>query len=258
MDLNDPSLYLLSDIIETKVKRLKVELSTLPQGCVERKREIETQLAQYEHILQQHQDQIAKKLESHFQFSIEELYMLYGQYEDEYISIEFHHYSESARKYGRSISGILKYSRDERELLEKTTSQSPVNRTKDFVKIICDSKELSDDVIAELKSVGFNSGDIHKVFNLNLPRDKTFGQKGMKTMRNAIEIPFEYDKKSWSSHKLYVLRSRLTRGEVLIAEEIAQYCGISLHTVPNAENDPIVMENAFDDSGRVKPAEYGN
>lgn len=50
-------------------------------------------------------------------FSYEELYSMYGQY-DTFISIVFHRGSESFHKFGSTLMGVIKYTLEERIELE--------------------------------------------------------------------------------------------------------------------------------------------
>ena len=71
-------------------------------------------------------------------FSYEELYSMYGQY-DAFIALDFHQGSEAYNKFGQSLMGTFKYTLEQREELEqllklkqKRNSQSNKNRRKHF------------------------------------------------------------------------------------------------------------------------------
>lgn len=123
-----------------------------------------------------------------FQFSVEELYLMYGQF-DKYIEIYLHKYSESAKKFGKHIGGVLLYTRAEREELEKTTKDQEIPRTNHFVKIqVTSNYDLSEGQLDELKNKGFLSGDINVILASAVPTAKSYLQQGVKEIPNTITI----------------------------------------------------------------------
>ncbi len=114
---------MLNDIVENQVFNAKKELESLSDENQERKDFLIKQTAYYEMELEKFKSEIDKQLSEKFQFSVEELYVMYGQYENKHVSIEFHKFSESAEKFGREISGFIAYGKSESCLLY--TSPSP-------------------------------------------------------------------------------------------------------------------------------------
>lgn|SRR5699024_4583624 len=108
-------------MVENQLENVKIELSKLSEENKERKEFLTTQIAVYESQLKAFKEDIKKQLSEKFQFSVEELYAMYGQYDNNYISIEFHKFSESAEKFGRNISGVFTYYKKEREKLDDAT-----------------------------------------------------------------------------------------------------------------------------------------
>jgi hypothetical protein len=159
--INDGMLYLLNDMVENQVENAKKELSELPEKNKERREFLTAQITAYESQLKAFKEDIEKQLSEKFQFSVEELYAMYGKYDNKYTSIEFHKFSKSAEKFGRNIGGVLTYYKKEREELEDAISQENVPRTNGLVKIDCSNDDkLSDEQKKELVENGFISGDI--------------------------------------------------------------------------------------------------
>src|SRR5690606_22104658 len=179
--INDGMLYLLNDMVENQVANAKKELSELLEENIERRKFLTTQVGYYESELKKFKEEIEKQLSEKFQFSVEELYAMYGQYDRKYISIEFHKFSESAAKFGRNIAGVLLYYKKEREELEEAISQENVPRTNGLVKIDCSKHEkLSDEQKKELIEKGFISGDIYEILASDFPVAKSYNQTGIK------------------------------------------------------------------------------
>lgn len=252
--INDGMLYLLNDMVENQVANAKKELSELSEEDTERREFLTAQIAAYETQLKNFKEDIEKQLSEKFQFSVEELYAMYGQYDRKYISIEFHKFSESAAKFGRNIGGVLTYYKKEREELEDAISKENVPRTNGLVKIDCSKHEkLSDEQKKELIENGFVSGDIYEVLASNLPVAKSYNQTGVKEIPNTITVnvdPTDFDP---NRAYLWLYGQRIKNGDILIEEEIAKFCGLSLYLKPGSENYDYVKENGFDENGQKLP-----
>ena len=241
-------------MVENQVANAKKELSELPEENTERREFLTAQIAAYETQLKSFKEDIEKQLSEKFQFSVEELYAMYGQYDRKYISIEFHKFSESAAKFGRNIGGVLTYYKKEREELEDAISKENVPRTNGLVKIDCSKHEkLSDEQKKELIENGFVSGDIYEVLASNLPVAKSYNQTGIKEIPNTITVnvdPTDFDP---NRAYLWLYGQRIKNGGILIEEEIAKFCGLSLYLKPGSENYDYVKENGFDENGQKLP-----
>jgi len=252
--INDDSLYMLNDMVENQVENAKKELAELSPDNDERREFLTTQIKNYEIELERFKASIERQLKEKFQFSIEELYAMYGQYENKYISIEFHKFSESALKFGRNIAGVITYRKKEREELEKALSEEPVPRTNGMVKLDCNKNEkLSDQQKAELAENGFQSGDIYEVLASNMPLVKSYNQAGKKEIPNTMEIKFDPTGMDINKSYLYLFSQRINNGGKLIAEEWAKFCGIGLNFEPSSADSELLKSVAFDDEGNLKP-----
>lgn len=252
--INDGMLYLLNDMVENQVANAKKELSELPKENTERREFLTAQIAAYESQLKNFKEDIEKQLSEKFQFSVEELYAVYGQYDRKYISIEFHKFSESASKFDRNIAGVLTYYKKEREALEDAISKENVPRTNGLVKIDCSKHEkLSDEQKKELIENGFVSGDIYEVLASDFPVAKSYNQTGVKEIPNTITVnvdPSDFDP---NRAYLWLHGQRIKNGDFLIEEEIEKFCGLSLYLNPGSENYDYIKENGFDENGQRLP-----
>lgn len=252
--INDGMLYLLNDMVDNQVDNAKKELSEFPEENSERREFLTAQIAAYEIQLKNFKENIEKQLSEKFQFSVEELYAMYGQYERKYISIEFHKFSESAAKFGRNIGGFLTYYKKEREKLEDTISKENVPRTNGLVKIDCSKDEkLSDEQKKELIENGFISGDIYEVLASDFPVAKSYNQTGIKEVPNTITV--NVDPTDFDSNRAYLwlYGQKIRNGDILIDEEITKFCGLSLYLKPGSENYDFVKQNGFDEDGQKLP-----
>lgn len=252
--INDGMLYLLNDMVENQVANAKKELSELPEENIERREFLTAQIAAYETQLKSFKEDIEKQLAEKFQFSVEELYAMYGKYDRKYISIEFHKFSESATKFGRNIGGVLTYYKKEREALEDVISKENVPRTNGLVKIDCSKNEkMSDEQKKELAKNGFISGDIYEVLASDFPVAKSYNQTGIKEIPNTITVnvdPTDFDP---NRAYLWLYGQRIKNGDILIEDEISKFCGLSLHLQPGSENYDYVKKNGFDENGQRLP-----
>ncbi|WPR71478.1 hypothetical protein SLW70_16315 [Flavobacterium sp. NG2] len=244
-------LYFLNDMVENQVANAKKELSELPEKNTERREFLTAQIATYETQLKNFKEDIEKQLSERFQFSVEELYAMYGQYERKYISIEFHKFSESAGKFGRNIGGVLTFYKKEREALENAISQENAPRTNGLVKIDCSKHEtLSDEQKKELIENGFVSGDIYEVLASDFPVVKSYNQTGIKDIPNTITVNVDQNDFDPNRAYLWLYSRRIKNGDILIEEEIAKFCGLSMYLKPGSESYDFIKENGFDENGQ--------
>jgi hypothetical protein len=252
--ITDASLYLLNDIVEDQVANAKKELSELPENNEERKKFLTSQIKNYETQLEKFKASIEQQLEERFQFSVEELYGTYGQYENKYITIELHKFSESAAKFGRNIGGVLVYRKREREELDKALSEKTVPRSNGMVKIDCNNQEnLTAEQKADLLENGFKSGDVYEVLASNMPLTKSYNQSGKKEIPNTIEVEVDLTGIDIKKMFLWMFKQRLNSNGQLIEEEWAKFCGFSLFYEPLSVQTDTVQERAFNKDGSTKP-----
>ena len=252
--INDSSLYMLNDMVENQVLNAKREFSQLNIENSERRNFLSAQINFYESELIKFRTEIENQLLQKFQFSVEELYAMYGQYENKFIAIEFHKFSESATKFGRNISGVISYFKKEREELEKLISEENVPRTNGMVKINCTNDEkLKNEHKTELLEIGFKSGDIYEILVSDFPSNKTYNQSGIKEIPNIINVNFDPTNFDPNSAYLWLYSRRIKNGDILIDSEWAKFCGLSLYMKPGSEKFDLIKQNAFDENGQKKP-----
>ncbi len=204
---NMDTLYLLRQGAEFALKNLtnnpkKMDKSVLSQ-----------QIKTHEITIQLIDDAIAKLRKDFFQFSVEELYSMYGQY-DKFISIEFHEKSDSAIEFGESISGILIYNRREREDLNKILKQGEFSRTNTFVKIdLSKSDDLQNEQVEKLRNRGFLSGDVFKILVRNSPNIDSYRDSKKKEIPGTLNIKFEPDDSNPEILMLNLWKRIIARGD---------------------------------------------
>lgn len=251
--INEGSLYMLYDMVENQLENSKKELSEIEPEKEERIAFLTAQIKYYETELKNFRTDIEAQLVEKFQFSVEELYAMYGQYE-KYISIEFHKFSESAEKFGRNIAGVIFYRKSEREELEKAISEENVPRTNGYTKIDCSNYEkLSSAQQKELLENGFKSGDIYEILASDLPKVKAYNQAGQKEIPNTLNVKFDPTDFDPNRAFLWLLSQRIKNGDILIEEEWSKFCGLTLFSEPGSEKFALIKEKGFDENGDKKP-----
>ncbi|MFT7035960.1 MAG: hypothetical protein ACJA2S_004485 [Cyclobacteriaceae bacterium] len=250
--ISDHSLYLLNDMIENQVANAKAELESIDPENIGRIEFLQNQIDYYESVLEKFKSDIKQQLKEKFQFSREELYSMYGQY-DKYISIEFHKFSKSAENFGGNISGVIQYYKGEREHLEIIIKEESVPRTNDFVKIDCSADEnLNDKQKKELAEDGFLSGDVYQILASDLPAISNYNKPGIKEIPNTINIEFDPTDFDPFQTSLWIFSKRLKNGGQLIDIEWAKFCGYLFHYEKETLELKIIQDRLFDDKGKVK------
>lgn len=255
-NLDDPSLYILHDILERQLEDAEEELSNCSEDQIERINILKSQVEHFKMQLSDFKLDIANKRKNAFQFSIEELYLMYGQYERRFIGIEFHRNSEAENKFGRSIGGILVYSKNERETLDRIINSENIPRTNGFVKIeVTSNYNLTKEQYTELSSTGFLSGDIYEISATNLQQQKSFRQEGLKEVPHTINIEFDPTGIEYGSMELWLLSKRVQNGGKLLDFEWSKLCGYSLYfkaihiKKPSQEQAELIRSKCFDEDG---------
>jgi len=160
-------------------------------------------------------------------YSIEELYALYGQY-DTNIYITFHYQSPSFLNFGSTLMGTIIYTEEERNSLQATIQQEPFPMTQGTVRLLPSSViDVTNEQYELAERYGFSSSDIFEISAYNRPRTNRFTEKDKKEVKVAGVIKLNGWKRQDLNHMNYgFLDSRLRRGEMLSPDEKLQFLGL--------------------------------
>ena len=248
--INDSGLYLLSDIVEEQLNVYEKVLADTPAQDKEKIAQLQQAISIYRGELEKFKQEIEDQKKERFQFSVEEIYAMYGQYEQKFISIEFHKYSDSAQKYGRNISGTIQYGKAERETLEQIIESGNVPRTNGPVNFESTDEHLSKEQQEQLKNEGFISGDIYEVLATDFPAQKAFGQVGKKEIPNTIEIKMDPTGFDVNRSNHWLLGQKIKSGYPLTDDEWAKFCGLSFYLEPESVNFDVIKIKGFSEDGK--------
>ena len=252
--INNAGLYLLSDIVEKQIIDLEAKLLTVPLENEVEREAIILKIKYFREELDKFKEQVEIQRKDAFQFSFEELYAMYGQYERRFLNIEFHKYSESAAKFGRTISGVILYDKDERENVDKLIQEKVVPRTNSLVKFEASKDDtLNREQKELLAKEGFLVGDIYEILAVNLPVQKAFGKVGKKEIPNTIEIKVDPTGFDVNRSVYWLLGRKIKSGYQLTENDWAKFCGLSFYLEPEAVNLPLIQENGFDKDKNKNP-----
>lgn len=250
--LNDSLLYMTHDMTENILSNAKKSIKTIPKENTEEISKLILQIAYYEQEIDIFEKDIAEQRKILFQFSVEELYYMYGQY-DKFIGIEFHKFSDSAKKYGRNIGGIIVYGKNERLNLENVINSENITRTNGIIKLdVSSNYNLDEEQTKEILEIGFLSGDIYQILSPNTNLVNSYVQKGKKEIPNTINIDFNPRDTNPCKLILYSLNLRLENGGTLLEEEWDEYFGYNIYYTPEIENVEHIRNKIFNDDGSKK------
>ncbi len=250
--ISDKSLYLLHDMVEGMLQNSEHSLKDTPKEKTKDMAQLILTIAYYKQELDLFEIDITKQLKESFQFAVEELYYMYGQY-DKFVGIEFHKFSDTAKKYGRHIGGIFIYGKNERKDLESKINSENIHRTNGLVKIdVSSNYNLTEHQIKDLIEVGFKSGDIHEILNSNTTLANAFTQQGKKEIPNTINVNADFTKTDPFKLTLYNLNMRLKDGRILIKSEWDEYYGYNLYYSPEIKKDTNLKEKIYNKDGTKK------
>lgn len=121
-------------------------------------------------------------------FSCEEIYSMYGQY-DTFVTLEFHYNTEEYNRFGSKLMGVFIYTLEERKQLEEILNHEQIPRTDAKIKFSPSSLEkLTAENVEILDRYGIQVSSIDIVYSFNRPRKNRFVEKGTKEIPNQITI----------------------------------------------------------------------
>lgn len=159
-------------------------------------------------------------------FSYEELYSMYGQY-DKFLTLEFHFNSEAYQLFGDSIMGTLKYTQEERSLLEQIIISKNIPRSDKRVKISPPTfHELTDEQKVFLDRDGILCSDIRSTLSFNSPVNNLYSYSGKKELPPKIPIQVNISNKEGTELMFGLYKTKLRDGYELAPFEKEEYYGM--------------------------------
>ncbi|HYV92765.1 MAG TPA: hypothetical protein VE978_13300 [Chitinophagales bacterium] len=183
---------------------------------------------------------------------------MYGQYDNNFVTLNFHHNSEAYRSFKPTLMGSFFYTLDERQKLQALIATENIPRTNQYIKFKPSTlEELSADQIEALDRHGILNADIDVVYSANRPRYNRFILKGEKDIPNTIEVKFDSSGMDLDRFRMGFFGSRIRNGYKLIPEEEFEYFGLQLFYNPDfkiEEHKEKILDGA---TGKIKePIRY--
>jgi hypothetical protein len=171
-------------------------------------------------------------------FSNEELYSMYGQY-DSFVSVEFRTNSDSYKKYGASLMGAFKYLEKEREELEAILKTDEITRIdKEVLFFPSELENLTDIQKIDLDRVGILCSDIDSISTVNLPRTNRYIVNEKKEIPNIINIEINTSALDDIIRISYgFLKSRYLKDKNLSPKELCEYYGLRNYFADNIDDE---------------------
>jgi hypothetical protein len=250
--LTDTLLYMTHDMVEELLVTTEQAFTETPKDKTEEIAELLLKILWYKQELYNFENDINEQRKQSFQFSVEELYYGFGQF-DKYVGIEFHKFSEAARKYGRHIGGVFVYGKTERQNLEIIITSDNVPRTNGLVKIdISPNDKIDATKVSELLEAGFTVGDIYQIDSSNTPLVNAYAKEGKKEIPNTINIEFDPRGIDGIKLALHNLNLRFDHGATLIESEWNQYLGYNIYYDPTLKELNSIKSKIYDPNGLMK------
>jgi hypothetical protein len=163
-------------------------------------------------------------------FSYEELYFMYGQY-DRFVQLSFHRDSEADKRIAiEYFMGNFKYSPDEIRSLESLRNQENITRTEKRIRFVpSELHEINDDLRTFLDREGFLCSDICLISARNFPKENRYTVKGEKEIPNTIPITIDMAGIDTDMLTLGMLKSRIREGYQLRNFEWDEYYGLMFY-----------------------------
>ena len=176
-------------------------------------------------------------------FSYEELYFMYGQY-DTLITITFQYNSEAYKIFGSTLMGDIIYTEDERNELEDLLKENPVPRTDRKIRLLPSSVvKITAEQYEQAERYGFLASDIYEIMSYNKPRQNNFVAKEKKEIQNTITININSNRRELNQLLFGFLNSRVKRNTPLSQEEKYKFLGLARHFGEDISVDPYKQFN---------------
>lgn len=172
-------------------------------------------------------------------FSNEEIYSMYGQY-DTFVTLEFHYNSEEFARFGNRLMGVFLYTLEERQKLEEVLKQEKIPRTDCKVKFTPSQLEkLSPENIELLDRYGIQASSINIISSFNRPRKNRFIEKGTKDIPNQITIqaPKINGWQELNRLRFGFLSSIYRKGQPFTPNQEIEYWGLRSHFESDTDSE---------------------
>lgn len=191
-------------------------------------------------------------------FSYEEIYSMYGQYDNNFVTLDFHFDSEAYKNLKPTLMGSFFYTLEERQNLQALIATENIPRTNQYIKFKPSTLEkLSRVQIEALDKKGILNSDIAGVSTLNLPRYNRFTLKGEKDIPNTIEVKFDSRGLDLDLYRMGFFTARIKKGYKLIPEEEYEYFGLQLLYNSDFKIDEFKEKFFEEETGKIKePIRY--
>lgn len=164
-------------------------------------------------------------------FSYEEIYSMYGQY-DKFVALEFHYDTDEFKRFGSGLMGVFLFTLEERQKLEEVLKWGQVPRTDCKIKFSpSELEKLSAENIELLDRYGIQVSSVDIISSSNRPRKNRFIEKGIKDIPNQITIqaPKFSGWQELNRVRFGVLNSILKRGKPFTPFQEIEYWGLRSH-----------------------------
>lgn len=163
-------------------------------------------------------------------YSIEDIYKLFGQY-DWVATFFFKSNSEAYKKYGPYVTGLVDYTFQERQNLEKKIQSDDYSKTAGNIKLKYLMNDEDEEYVSKLRFDGFHTDEIKRINYLPWERENKFiNDEKNKIVPNIIKIPTSdipnFGSINIESIKMKTFESRFHRDAALLYEEKCEYAGI--------------------------------
>lgn len=193
-----------------------------------------------------------RKKYRYMNFSYEELYSMYGQY-DTFVVLEFHLGSESYNKFGEKLMGILKYTIQQRQDLERKLKLKHIPRSSKRTQFFsCVIQELTEEQRISLDRDGILNDDICSVSSRKISRKNAFIQREEKEIANQIKVNTNISEKDINEMEYGLYKERLKNGNTLINFEKDNYYGLKLYFYPESVSDEDRLDMIESITGELK------
>lgn len=154
-------------------------------------------------------------------YSIEDIYKFAGQF-DKYLIFRFYPTTEAYKKYGKEVNGYIKYTKKEREKLEKVITEEKYTRNDGIV--LLNGAGQNEEINKILESEGFYASEVFELLTMETGEvTKKYKKEGQKEIPNTTVIPFDTSDFDLERLQVYLVAKKIESGYTLLWHELLDY-----------------------------------
>lgn len=163
------------------------------------------------------------------------IYQNYGQF-DNVVTINISKNTEDYLKYGKSLTGQIRYKKDERELLQKSLTEEVDLDSFNKLKIDDNISKLKTNDKFDLYYDGINIASIESIFSIPFSTVNVYTDKELRKIPEPI--PIKFDSRDFDAPRAFIWLNNSRKKDGYLLTDFEEKENIAYHIIANNYNIP--------------------